>query len=64
MVKYIGKAVREYKGLSVRGLAKAADISSGTISKWENGKAIPDLEVLDLVAKVMKVNPFELVEFV
>lgn len=64
MVKYIGKKIRENKKMSVRGLARAADISSGTISKWENGKAIPDLEVLDLVAKVMKVNPFDLVEFI
>ena len=37
MVKYIGKKIRENKKMSVRGLARAADISSGTISKWENG---------------------------
>lgn len=63
MVKYTGKRVRENKNLSVRGLAKAAGISSGTVSKWENGISVPDLAVLDLVAKVMEVNPFDLVEF-
>ena len=41
-----------------------ADIAPSTISKCENGSAVPDLVVLDLVAKAMKVNPFDLVEFV
>ena len=41
-----------------------ADIATSTISKWENGSAVPDLAVLDLVAKAMKVNPFDLVKFV
>lgn len=64
MVKYIGKQIRENKKMSVRGLARAADISSGTISKWETGKSIPDLEVLDIVAHALNVSPFDLVEFV
>ena len=41
-----------------------ADIAPSTISKWESGSAVRDLVVLDLVAKAMKVNPFDLVEFV
>ena len=64
MVKYIGKKIRNEKKITVRGLAKMADIAPSTISKWENGSAVPDLVVLDLVAKAMKVNPFDLVEFV
>lgn len=64
MVKYIGKKIRNEKKITVRGLAEMADIAPSTISKWENGSAVPDLAVLDLVAKAMKVNPFDLVKFV
>ena len=41
-----------------------AGIAPSTISKWKNGSAVPDLAVLDLVAKAMKVHPFDLVKFV
>lgn len=64
MVKYIGKKIRTEKRITVRGLAKAAEVAPSTISKWENGSAVPDLVVLDLVAKAMEVNPFDLVKFV
>lgn len=64
MVKYIGKEIRNEKGITVRGLAQLAEIAPSTISKWENGSTIPDLVVLDLVAKAMNVNPFDLVEFI
>ena len=64
MVKYIGKKIRNEKKITVRGLAKMADVAPSTISKWENGSAVPDLAVLDLVAKAMKVQPFDLVKFV
>ena len=49
MVEYIGKKIRTEKRITVRGLAKMA---------------VPDLAVLDLVAKAMEVNPFDLVKFV
>lgn len=64
MVEYIGKKIRTENKITVRGLAKMADIAPSTISKWENGSAVPDLAILDLVAKTMKVNPFDLVKFV
>lgn len=64
MVRYIGKKIRTEKRITVRGLAKAAEVAPSTISKWENGSAVPDLVVLDLVAKAMKVQPFDLVKFV
>lgn len=64
MVKYIGKKIRTEKRITVRGLAKMADVAPSTISKWENGNTVPDLAVLDLVAKAMKVQPFDLVKFV
>ena len=64
MVEYIGKKIRTEKRITVRGLAESAQVAPSTISKWENGSAVPDLVVLDLVAKAMKVNPFDLVKFV
>lgn len=64
MVKYIGKKIRTEKKITVRRLAESAQVAPSTISKWENGSAIPDLTVLDLVAKAMGVQPFDLVEFV
>lgn len=64
MVEYIGKKVRNEKKITVRKLAELAQVAPSTISKWENGSAVPDLAVLDLVAKVMKVQPFDLVKFV
>lgn len=64
MVEYIGKKIRIEKRITVRGLAESAQVAPSTISKWENGSAVPDLAVLDLVAKAMKVQPFDLVKFV
>lgn len=64
MVKYIGKKIRNEKKITVRGLAELAVVAPSTISKWENGSAVPDLVVLELVANAMEVNPFDLVKFV
>lgn len=64
MVEYIGKRIRTEKRITVRGLAESAQVAPSTISKWENGSAVPNLAVLDLVAKAMKVQPFDLVKFV
>ena len=64
MVKYIGRKIRNEKRITVRGLAQLAEIAPSTISKWENGSTIPDLVVLDLVAKAMNINPFDLIEFI
>ena len=63
MVEYIGKKIRTEKRITVRGLAESAQVALSTISKWENGSAVPDLVVLDLVVKAMEVNPFDLVKF-
>lgn len=64
MVKYIGKKIRNEKKITVRGLAEMSVVAPSTISKWENGSAVPDLAVLELVANAMGVKPFDLVEFV
>ena len=64
MVKYIGNKIRNEKKITVRGLAEMSIVAPSTISKWENGSAVPDLAVLELVANAMEVKPFDLVEFV
>ena len=56
MVKYIGKKIRNEKKITVRGLAEMSVVAPSTISKWENGSAVPDLAVLELVANAMEVK--------
>ena len=63
MIKYIGKKVREEKGFTVRGLAKASGLAQSTISKWENGSHLPDLEALDKAAVALGVKPWNLIVF-
>lgn len=63
MVKYVGKEVRINRENTVRGLAKKAGIAPSTISKWENGSALPDFGTLDSVACALNVNPWELIKF-
>lgn len=63
MIKYIGKQIRLDKGLTNRELSRKSGISSGTISKWENGIHLPDLEALDIVATALEVKPWQLIEF-
>lgn len=63
MVTYIGKAIRQQKKETVRGLAKKAQVAPSTISKWESGHAIPDLAVLDIVARALEVSPWQLILF-
>ena len=61
MIKYIGKKVRNEKGFTVRGLAAEAGIAPSTISKWENGSALPDFDILDRVAVTLDVSPWDLI---
>lgn len=64
MIKYIGKKVREEKGISVRKLAKKSTIAVSTIYKWEAGYNLPMLEQLDILAIALDVdNINELLEF-
>lgn len=63
MITYTGKQIREKQGLTVRGLARKAGLSSGAVSTWETGKHLPDLETLDLAAVALGVKPWQLIEF-
>ena len=55
---------RKQSGDSQNELVEKLGVTGKAVSKWENGSAVPDLAVLDLVAKAMEVNPFDLVKFV
>lgn len=63
MITYVGKQIRIEKGYTVRGLAEKAQIAPSTISKIENGSALPDLSTLDQIAYAMEINPFKLVQW-
>lgn len=63
MITYIGKQVRLAKKKTMRELAHEANLSQGTISKWENGIHLPDLETLDMVAEALDCNPWNLIEY-
>lgn len=62
-IKYVGKKVRLAKGYTVRGLAKATSIAPSSITKWENGHNLPDLTCIGILAQVLKVSPWDLLEY-
>ena len=44
------KGLREARGLTQAELAGKIDVSSKTISKWETGKGLPDISVMELLS--------------
>ena len=63
MIKYIGKQVREKKGFTLNELSNRTGLSKDTFNAWENGRRLPRLEALDLVAVALGVSPWQLIEF-
>lgn len=61
IISYVEKKYREGRHLSVRELAKRATIAPSTISKWENGHAVPDLRQLVVVSKELGVRFSDLI---
>lgn len=62
-IKYVGKKVRLAKGYTVRGLAEATNIAPSSITKWENGHNLPDLTCIGIMAQVLDVSPWDLLEY-
>lgn len=62
-IKYVGKKVRLAKGYTVRGLARATCIAPSSITKWENGHNLPDLTCIGIMAQVLDVSPWNLLEY-
>jgi XRE family transcriptional regulator, master regulator for biofilm formation len=55
----VGKKIREMrekKGLSQRGLAKALNMNHAYLSRIENGKVDPSIELLVKIAEILECN--------
>jgi transcriptional regulator with XRE-family HTH domain len=50
------KRFRTLKGISQHGLAAALGVSPQTVSKWECGRGVPDIENLCLLAQLLGVS--------
>ena len=61
--QHIGKficAKRKEKNLTQEQLAEKLGVSNKTISKWENGKCMPDYAVVELLCEVLDITIAEL----
>ena len=54
------KQLREQKHLTQAELAEKIGVSSKTISKWETGKGLPDISLLQPLAQVLGISVIEL----
>ena len=54
------RALRERKALTQKQLAETLCISDKTISKWETGKGLPDISLLEDLARALGVSLTEL----
>lgn len=54
------KEFRERENITQAQLADKLMVSSKTISKWENGRGLPDISLLDPLAKALNVSLIEL----
>ena len=54
------RELREKRGLSVRGLAKEAGISTETVYSVEHGKRRPSMKTLGKIARALGVDPRDL----
>ncbi len=50
------KELREEKGISLKALGNAIGVSDIAISRWENLKRVPNIEVLALLADFFNVT--------
>lgn len=54
------KELREKQNLTQTELADIIGVSDKTISKWETGKGLPDISLIEALAKNLKVSVIEL----
>ena len=54
------KGQREKKGLTQQQLAEMLGVSSKAVSKWETAKGLPDLSLIEPLAKALSVSVMEL----
>ena len=54
------RQLRERKGITQADLAEQLNVSPKTISKWETAKGLPDISLLDSLARALDVSVMEL----
>lgn len=54
------KKLREEKHMTQHDLAKQIDVSDKTISKWETARGLPDISLIEPLAKALGVSVIEL----
>lgn len=54
------KELRDKRGITQRELAEIINISDKTVSKWETGKGLPDIAIIEELAKALGVSITEL----
>ncbi|MCH5191787.1 MAG: helix-turn-helix transcriptional regulator [Oscillospiraceae bacterium] len=54
-------SLREEKGMTQKELAQILDVSDKAVSKWENGQAIPRINVLEKIAEVFDTSVEDLI---
>ena len=54
------KALREARKLTQADLAEMIGVSSKTVSKWETGKGLPDISLLQPLAQALNISVIEL----
>ena len=54
------KQLRETKGLTQNELAEILNVSDKTVSKWETAKGLPDITLIEPLAKALNVSVLEL----
>ena len=55
------KNLREKKGITQAKLANLIGVSSKAVSKWETGKGLPDITLIEPLAKALSVSVMELI---
>ncbi len=54
------RELRANRGLSVRGLAKEAEVSTETVYSVEHGRRQPSMKTLGKIARALGVDPVDL----
>ncbi len=54
------KKLREEKGMTQLQLAEATGVSDKAVSKWETAKGLPDITLIEPLAKALRVSVMEL----
>ena len=61
-ISQIVKEKRKHLGLTQENIAEYLGVSTPAVSKWENGKSIPDIAILKTISELFDVNIDELLE--